>query len=152
MFISGAQVMADGLRRKILKVLNGFSPRRKELTVLIILQGKRKNHRKEGERVFKGEGVTIKDKTIPLEDAGIILNGLCDFVQGVYDLKMYHVKMQRQFLQEKGMTQEELKDIEANAPDQYAIIKAEAKAWLKGQAEFIPSLPRLEKITEKPAR
>ena len=41
--------MADGLRRKILKVLNGFSPRRKELTVLIILQGKRKNHRKEGE-------------------------------------------------------------------------------------------------------
>lgn len=100
--------------------------------------------------MFKGEGVTIKDKTIPLEDAGIILNGLCDFVQGVYDLKMYHVKMQRQFLQEKGMTQEELKDIEANAPDQYAIIKAEAKAWLKGQAEFIPSLPRLEKITEKP--
>ena len=108
--------------------------------------------RKEGERVFKGEGVTIKDKTIPLEDAGIILNGLCDFVQGVYDLKMYHVKMQRQFLQEKGMTQEELKDIEANAPDQYALIKAEAKTWLKGQKGFMPNLPRLEKITEKPAR
>ena len=100
----------------------------------------------------EGEGMTIDDKTIPLEDAGIILSGLRDFVQGVYDLKMYHVKMQRQFLREKGMTQEELKDIEANAPDQYAIIKAEAKAWLKGQAEFIPSLPRLEKITEKPAR
>lgn len=53
MFISGAQIMADGLRRKILKVLNGFSPRRKELTVLIILQGKRKNHRKEEEALEK---------------------------------------------------------------------------------------------------
>ena len=98
------------------------------------------------------EGVTIKDKTIPLEDAGIILNGLCDFVQGVYDLKMYHVKMQRQFLQEKGMTQEELKNIETKDPDEYALIKAEAKTWLKGQEGFMPNLPRLEKITEKPAR
>lgn len=94
--------------------------------------------------------MTVKDRTVPLEDAGIILNGLCDFVQGVYDIKMYHVKMQRQFLRERGMTQEELKSIEANNPDKYAIIKAEAKAWLKEQAEFIPSLPRLEKITEKP--
>ena len=100
--------------------------------------------------MFKGEGVTIKDKTIPLEDAGIILNGLCDFVQGVYDLKMYYIKMQQQFLQEKGITQEQLKSIEVNDPDKYAEIKAEAKAWLKEQAEFIPSLPRLEKITEKP--
>ena len=93
--------------------------------------------------------MTVKDRTVPLEDAGIILSGLCDFVQGIYDLKMYHIKMQRQFLQEKGMTQEELKSIEVNDPDKYAEIKAEAKAWLKGQAEFIPSLPRLEKITEK---
>ena len=54
--------MADGLRRKILKVLNGFSPRRKELTVLIILQGKRKNHRKEG------EGMTVKDLLEQLQE------------------------------------------------------------------------------------
>ena len=96
--------------------------------------------------------MTVNDKTIPLEDAGIILNGLCDFVQGVYDLKMYHVKMQRQFLQEKGMTQEELKNIETKDPGEYALIKAEAKTWLKGQDGFMPNLPRLEKITEKPAR
>ena len=94
--------------------------------------------------------MAINDKTVPMEDAGIILSGLCDFVQGVYDLKTYHIKMQRQFLREKDMTQEELKSIEANDPDKYAIIKAEAKAWLKGQEGFMPNLPRLEKITEKP--
>ena len=91
--------------------------------------------------------MTVKDKTVPLEDAGIILSGLRDFVQGVYDL-MYYIKMQQQFLQEKGITQEQLKNIETNDPGKYAEIKAEAKAWLKGQAEFIPSLPRLEKITD----
>jgi len=96
------------------------------------------------------KAMTVKDRTVPLEDAGIILSGLCDFVQGIYDLKMYHIKMQRQFLQEKGMTQEELKSIEVNDPDKYAEIKAEAKAWLKEQGGFMPNLPRLEKITEKP--
>ena len=93
--------------------------------------------------------MTIDDKTIPLEDAGIILSGLRDFVQGVYDLKMYHIKMQRQFLQEKGMTQEELKSIEVNDPGKYAEIKAEAKAWLKQQEKFMPELTRLDAITEK---
>ena len=92
--------------------------------------------------------MTVNNKDVPLEDAGIILSGLCDFVQGVYDLKMYHVKMQRQFLQEKGMTQEELKDIEANAPDQYALIKAEAKTWLKGQ-EGLYSLAALRERGER---
>ena len=96
------------------------------------------------------KAMTVEDKTVPLEDAGIILNGLRDFVQGVYDLKMYHIKMQRQFLQEKGMTQEQLKNIEVNNPDKYAEIKAEAKTWLKEQEGFMPNLPRLEKITEKP--
>jgi hypothetical protein len=47
------------------------------------------------------------------------------------------------------MTQEELKSIGANNPDKYALVKAEAKAWLKEQPVFIPSLPRLEKIKEK---
>ena len=51
---------------------------------------------------------------------------------------------------EKGITPEELKSIGANNPDKYALVKAEAKAWLKGQEGFMPNLPRLEKITEKP--
>lgn len=93
--------------------------------------------------------MTVNSKDVPLEDAGIILSGLRDFVQGVYDLKMYHIKMQRLFLQEKGMTQEELKSVEANDPDKYAEIKAEAKAWLSQQEDFMPNLPRLEKITGK---
>ena len=89
--------------------------------------------------------MTIPNKNIPLEDAGILASGLHDFVQGIYDLKIYHIKMQRRFLQEKGITPEEL---DAMPPEAFAEIKAEAKKWLRDQADFMPSLPRLEKILE----
>lgn len=87
MFISGAQIMADGLRRKILKVLNGFSPRRKELTVLIILQGKRKNHRKVGEGMTTCDycGKTVESEQAAITGIGWVVCPTCAKVYGKLD-------------------------------------------------------------------